>query len=820
MKNQDFKIIIAGGSIAGLTLANMLQKTNIDFVVLEAYPDIAPQVGASIGLHPYGLRIFDQLGLYGQLEKLVSPPNIFYFRDLNGKLLAQHNNIKSTFIEWHGYPMMFLDRQMVLQILYDQIQDKSKVLTRKRVCSVDHEANRVVVRTTDGSVFHGDILVGADGIHSAVRQEMWRIANEQRSGWIPSSEPTAMPCDYGCIFGISNPCPGIKAGDLNSVFRKKSSYLVIGGKGDRVYWFYFFHIGKRTHSPNIPHYTKDQETALLKERAGDAILPGLSFGDLVKAKISSTMTALPEYVFKKWYYGRIINIGDSVHKFEPIAGHGGHSAIESCATFVNELVRAREHTTDRELSTDDIEKVFDKVQETREERAEELCRGSHMQQTFEALDNPLIDFIAHKVFPLYSTEDILFNLSKNMPMGEKLDMIPLQQRPKLIPFKDELTRDFSQQSLARTLATLFFVGLTCLAYWGMHIRTAGIQAEWTNVIAVGFGKGRPHLKKAYTGNVSVDEVMQFLVSSFLPGVAAWDPSFYLLQLYFLVSLFPIISVWTVEACRKRHSMALVSLTSVWAFAYQLTGIAVIAPLFYAMLIIKSAPHTYWWPLNRGVPAKYSRGIVASSVVGYLIPTLLMFSPGWSDNTTQNLIAFWQPSPVYVNIILSLFSYCYNASHTHKPTSTTSVSTHTADLRDLKLVYKVAFIVSVVLHVGTALVLLSKPTGGITFEGAFNFSNPKDWTLVEGLRNLWVADFWVFLFATWCFCVFSIWDLRRVGRATVPMGKAIAALTIATIFLGPGATVAAFWYWRELCMAKTSFPREPVAVNAKEKLQYF
>jgi hypothetical protein len=154
---------------------------------------------------------------------------------------------------------------------------------------------------------------------------------------------------------------------------------------------------------------------------------------------------------------------------------------------------------------------------------------------------------------------------------------------------------------------------------------------------------------------------------------------------------------------------------------------------------------------------------------------------------------------------------------HTPTSITSVSTHAADLRDLKLVYKVAFVVSAVLHMGTALVLLSKPTGGITFEGAFYFSNPKDWILVEGLRNLWLADFWVFIFATWCFCVFSIWDLRRVGRATVPMGRAIAALTIATIFLGPGATVAAFWYWRELSMAKTSFSRQPVAVNAKEKV---
>src|SRR4051812_30216048 len=74
MSNDSFKVIIAGGSIAGLTLAKMLETVGIDFLVLEAYPEIAPQVGASIGLCPNGLRVLDQIGCYEEIAKLVPQP--------------------------------------------------------------------------------------------------------------------------------------------------------------------------------------------------------------------------------------------------------------------------------------------------------------------------------------------------------------------------------------------------------------------------------------------------------------------------------------------------------------------------------------------------------------------------------------------------------------------------------------------------------------------------------------------------------------------------------------------------------------------------
>lgn len=73
-------------------------------------------------------------------------------------------------------------------------------------------------------------------------------------------------------------------------------------------------MGKTLHGSEIPRYTKEDEEKLVKEHWDDYITPTLQFSDLYKHKISSVYTALPEYVYKKWYFQRIMTIGDAAHK--------------------------------------------------------------------------------------------------------------------------------------------------------------------------------------------------------------------------------------------------------------------------------------------------------------------------------------------------------------------------------------------------------------------------------------------------------------------------------------------------------------------------
>lgn len=72
-KKDRLRVIIAGGSVAGLTLAHSLYHSDIDFVVLEARNEIAPQVGASIVILPNGARVLDQLGTLDDIYAMTEP---------------------------------------------------------------------------------------------------------------------------------------------------------------------------------------------------------------------------------------------------------------------------------------------------------------------------------------------------------------------------------------------------------------------------------------------------------------------------------------------------------------------------------------------------------------------------------------------------------------------------------------------------------------------------------------------------------------------------------------------------------------------------
>ena len=71
--SPTFRVIVVGGSVAGLSLAHCLQRAGIDYVVLEKRSEIAPQEGASVGIMPNGGCILDQLGLYSRVENLIEP---------------------------------------------------------------------------------------------------------------------------------------------------------------------------------------------------------------------------------------------------------------------------------------------------------------------------------------------------------------------------------------------------------------------------------------------------------------------------------------------------------------------------------------------------------------------------------------------------------------------------------------------------------------------------------------------------------------------------------------------------------------------------
>lgn len=83
MTHSDFKVVIVGGSVSGLTLALSLERLGIDYTILEKRQEIAPQEGASVGILPNGARILEQLGVYKAIEEVTAALGVshIYFPD-------------------------------------------------------------------------------------------------------------------------------------------------------------------------------------------------------------------------------------------------------------------------------------------------------------------------------------------------------------------------------------------------------------------------------------------------------------------------------------------------------------------------------------------------------------------------------------------------------------------------------------------------------------------------------------------------------------------------------------------------------------------
>ena len=70
---------------------------------------------------------------------------------------------------------------MLMAKLYENLKNKDKVITEANVQTINTLHGGVEVVTTNGRAYQSDLLVGADGVYSAIRQEMWRLAEEMQT---------------------------------------------------------------------------------------------------------------------------------------------------------------------------------------------------------------------------------------------------------------------------------------------------------------------------------------------------------------------------------------------------------------------------------------------------------------------------------------------------------------------------------------------------------------------------------------------------------------------------------------------------------------
>ncbi|KAJ5096787.1 hypothetical protein N7456_007508 [Penicillium angulare] len=339
--NQDttqFKVLIAGGSLVGLGLALAFERAGIEYELFEK-GDFAPQLGASIGLHPHSIRILEQLGVWEDIKNQVVPLQNRNHYDGNGhcfeesQVLVEINKILQR-------PIIFMERCKALETLHHHVKDKSKLHSQTAVIGYEENSQGVIVTTDDGKEHHGHMLIGADGIHSRVRKLMAdKISATNQSLGQEISE--AFTSEYNCIFAVSRNDPAnpfLPDAMVHNAYHKDHSAVAAAGVHGLVFWFLFIKASGTTRTPDCPRFTDDDAESSIQKYGGSLVGPGYTVEDLWNARVKSTMVPLEEGVIKQWSHSRVVLMGDSVHKATINPGLGGNLAYEGIARLTNGLV--------------------------------------------------------------------------------------------------------------------------------------------------------------------------------------------------------------------------------------------------------------------------------------------------------------------------------------------------------------------------------------------------------------------------------------------------------------------------------------------------
>src|SRR5262245_22677517 len=171
------KALIVGGGIGGLTTALSLHAAGIECCVYESVVSLRA-LGVGINLQPNAVRELTELGLGDALAETAIETSTLAYYNKHGQLIWSEPRGRAAGYRW---PQYSIHRGELLIILLDAVQARlgpERIYTGHHFVAFEQDAFGVTARFTrrpDGTsvTAHGDILVGADGIHSSVRAQFY-----------------------------------------------------------------------------------------------------------------------------------------------------------------------------------------------------------------------------------------------------------------------------------------------------------------------------------------------------------------------------------------------------------------------------------------------------------------------------------------------------------------------------------------------------------------------------------------------------------------------------------------------------------------------
>jgi len=169
--NKDFVVGIVGAGIGGVTLARTLWKNGIPFQLFDQAPEFG-EVGAGIQITPNAVKVLHDLGLKKELKKDYFLPESMVGKNWDDGKVLFRTQIKNTFDRLFGAPYYQMHRADLHEALVKDLPEEC--VNFNSIClGVEESKGKSKIIFDDGSEFEADLVVGADGIRSNVRESIW-----------------------------------------------------------------------------------------------------------------------------------------------------------------------------------------------------------------------------------------------------------------------------------------------------------------------------------------------------------------------------------------------------------------------------------------------------------------------------------------------------------------------------------------------------------------------------------------------------------------------------------------------------------------------